>query len=363
MKKVGILTHYDVVNNGAVLQMYCLYHWLLEHNCSPTILTYQKNFDFAPEEAKKYELKLKNLPFFLKKYFIQYSPRVFFSKVKKTKLIKNFSKKEFVFEPYTTMLDGAVIGSDEVFSLEVGCNQMMYGHNLNARTVLSYAPSFGQTSLERIKLYDCEDIIKDGLTNKVKFLSVRDEKSFDLCKELTNRNDISIVCDPVILYNLDKVSVKHKKIKHKYILLYSYFKNMNSKEEISAIKSFAKQKGLKIASIGEFHSWCDINIMCDPLEWTTYFKEAEMVITDTFHGAVLSIVNQTKGLYFARNINSNKLTGLLKQFHLDEFLLKEVSLDELNRTSNLPYSKEKVLECVLRERKIGEEFLSKALEL
>ena len=138
---------------------------------------------------------------------------------------------------------------------------------------------------------------------------------------------------------------------------------MNSKEEISAIKSFAKQKGLKIASIGEFHSWCDINIMCDPLKWTTYFKEAEMVITDTFHGAVLSIVNQTKGLYFARNINSNKLTGLLKQFHLDEFLLKEVSFEELNRTSNLPYNKEKVLESVLTERKIGEEFLSKALEL
>lgn len=363
MKKVGILTHYDVVNNGAVLQMYCLYHWLLEHSCYPTILTYQKNFDFAPEEAKKYELKLKNLPFFVKKYLIQYSPRVFLSKVKKTKIIKKFLMKEFVFAPYTINLDGAVIGSDEVFSLEVGCNQMMYGHNLNAKTVLSYAPSFGQTSLERIKQYNCEDIIKDGLTNKIKYLSVRDQNSFELSKELTNRKDISLVCDPVILYNLDKINAKHKKIKHKFILLYSYFKNMNSKEEISAIKSFAKQKGLKIASIGEFHSWCDINIMCDPLEWITYFKEAEMVITDTFHGAVLSIVNQKKGLYFARNINSNKLTGLLRQFHLDDFLLKEISLEELNRACDISYNKDTVLESVLKERKNGEEFLLNALEL
>ena len=44
--KIGILTHYQVHNHGAILQMYGLYYTLKSLDYTPYILTYEKNFDF-----------------------------------------------------------------------------------------------------------------------------------------------------------------------------------------------------------------------------------------------------------------------------------------------------------------------------
>lgn len=51
--KIGILTHYDVNNQGAQLQMYALYSKLEELGHTPKVLTYSKNYDFKMEERLK----------------------------------------------------------------------------------------------------------------------------------------------------------------------------------------------------------------------------------------------------------------------------------------------------------------------
>lgn len=357
--KIGILTHYNVINNGATLQMYALKSWLEQKGHKVYILTYKKNFDYSEENAKKYNFSIKNLFFLFKSYFIKGSPALFFHKIKKHRVFKKFIKKNFTFLDYKEPLDAIVVGSDEVFSLEVGCNEMMYGHGLNADLLISYAPSFGQTNYELIKKRGCEQIIISGL-NKFDFLSVRDEYSKQTLLRLAPFK-CEVVCDPVILFDFSSTNTNIKIPKQKYILLYSYDKNMNKKEEVESIKKYAKDNNLIIVSAGTYHKWCDKNIICNPLEWIELFRNAEEIITDTFHGAVLSMITQKKALFLRQSINSNKLTSLITEFNLLDFLTDSINYERLCKFHYQEYNKEQIHQLLLDKRKYGTRYLEGAL--
>ena len=358
--RIGILTHYNVINNGATLQMYALKSWLEEKGHEVFILTYKKNFDFSEEAAKKYNPSFKNRLFVFKSYFIKGSPSLFFHKVKKHRIFKKFIRQNFKFLDYKTPLDAVIVGSDEVFSLEVGCNKMMYGYEVNANNLISYAPSFGQTGIDLIEQRGCKEIISSGL-KQFSHLSVRDIYSQETVFKLIN-SKCPIVCDPVILYDFKKINTPIRVPKEKYILLYSYDKNMNGDKEVKALKEYAKKNNLKIYSVGTYHKWCDKNITCNPLEWIEYFRNADQVITDTFHGAVLSMICFKKALFLKQSINGNKLSSLVSEFKLNNFLVEEINENVLDRFSKQVYKTDELSKLIDEKRSNGELYLTNSLK-
>lgn len=313
--KTGILTHYQVHNHGAVLQLFGLAGVLKKLGCAPSVLTYTKNYDFINKNLKnKYNISLKSLPFVIL-YLIQHGTAKTFFNIRKYMLLNKFKKKAFSFCALEQGgQDAVIVGSDEVFSLEAGFNKMMYGIDVDCKHLLSYAPSFGQTSLADIKEKGCFEQIKNGLGG-FKSISVRDKASADVINGLLGFTP-QIVCDPVFLYGFDKERTAPCRIKPKkpYLLIYAYDKNMNAAHEIFAIRKYAKKRGLLVVSAGYYHHWADKNINTDPLTLTALFNGAECVVTDTFHGAVLSILNNKSFAAFPRPINVNKLTYLLDSF-------------------------------------------------
>ena len=60
--KYGIITHYDVHNHGALLQLYGLEQVLKNLGIEAFALQYDKNYDFLGHEMKsKYEISLKSI--------------------------------------------------------------------------------------------------------------------------------------------------------------------------------------------------------------------------------------------------------------------------------------------------------------
>ena len=121
MKTIGILTHYQVHNHGALLQMYGLYHILKKLNLFPVVLTYRKDFSFVDERLiDKYTISLKSIPFYLGYLKEQGLAKTLFN-FKKHKLLNGFKERNYIFQSLQAQqLDYAVIGRDEVFSLEPG---------------------------------------------------------------------------------------------------------------------------------------------------------------------------------------------------------------------------------------------------
>lgn len=145
-------------------------------------------------------------------------------------------------------------------------------------------------------------------------VSVRDQNSKEIVKAISNI-DAQEACDPVILYGFEEEQQKMtvKLPKQKYLLVYSYDNNMNEPHEVKEIIEFAKKHGLITISVGFYHKWCDKCINASPLELIVYFKNAKCIVTDTFHGSVMSLITNSQFVALVRN-NKAKLLDLLKRY-------------------------------------------------
>lgn len=325
---IGILTHYNVYNLGAQLQMYAMKYWLEAHGHHVYILTYEKNFDFDKSEAKKNSGSFGNFAYYIKNYlFGKGLASTLFNTRKVLALKKAFEHVETV--PYDhNHCDAIIIGSDEVFSIDVGCNKMMYGHGLGNVPAIAYAPAFGRTTEELLKEFDCYDLVQDGLC-KMYALSARDEHTKEMIFALTGR-EVPMVCDPVLLCEGKGLYTSVKPIGKKYMLVYSYDRNMIDSNEINAIQSYARKHDFVTVSIGTHHKWCDRNIVCTAGEWYTYFRDADCVVTDTFHGSVVSMKNHCNvAVYIRESINAFKLESLLSETGMQDRRLPEITEEHL----------------------------------
>ena len=81
---------------------------------------------------------------------------------------------------------------------------------------------------------------------------------------------------------------------------------------------------MKIVSAGFYHNWCDFNINCNPLELLKYISNAQAIITDTFHGTIMSIIANTPMMVKVRG-NANKLSWLISEYELTDRVIYDFS--------------------------------------
>ncbi len=326
--KFGIVTHYDVHNHGAVLQLTALVKVLARKGIEAKALQFDKNYDFLGVALKsKYDISLKSVGFYIKFLLREGIGRTLYN-VKKRQTLNRFKvENNLIGEFYTDAsgLDAVVVGSDEVFALHTGPTPIFFGHAAPTDCVFSYAASFGPTTYEDIQSKHCIEFVKSGL-ERMAGVSVRDKNSQDIVVRLTG--DVpALVCDPVLLYGyVDEIKQLRKPDLPPYLLVYAYDNRMNDKQEVERIKEYARKLGLKIVSPGFYHKWSDYNVNIDPVGLLAYFKYAQCVVTDTFHGSVMSIITQSQFVVKTRD-NSNKLVNLLNEYGLTDRI--SVSLDDL----------------------------------
>lgn len=362
MKKAGIITHYNVHNYGAELQLYGLRMVLKSLGYNAAALQYRKNFDFIdPDIEAKYRISIKSVPIYAK-YLIQKGTGRTLYNIRKKKILNGFSKREGSIGEYYSKakdLDVVVVGSDEIFSLEAGPNPWYWGIGVNCDRTISYAASFGPTDMGVIEGHKCKEFVTAGL-QRMNEISVRDENSQLIVKALTGKAP-QIVCDPVFLYGFEKERriAKNDGGTENYVIVYSYDDHMNDSETINSIREYARSINAKVYSVGYYHKWCDKNISCDPLDIFKVFTNARVVFTDTFHGSVFAILCNTD-LIVKMHGNSNKLAFLMKQFRLEERIVE--SFTESQATLKRDIDFEQVNKRIDGLRKTSMEYLKEALE-
>lgn len=341
--KIRIITHHAVHNHGAVLQLYALEKVLSKYDPNVCALDYQKNYDFLDENANtKYNISIKSIPYYLGFLRKNGFTKTFFN-VKKRGVLESFKRGHAMVGEYYSRckdLDAVFIGSDEVFSIEPGLNPFFWGMGVPTDNCFAYAGSFGPTTQDFIREKHAVEYIKGGISRFSK-ITVRDENSRRIIHELSGVL-AEQVCDPVILYRFCDERNQFKRPMHeKYLFVYAYDNNMNDSEEVAEILQYAKENSIKVITAGFYHKWCDRSVNVNPLELLCWISFAECVITDTFHGTVMSMVMNTP---FATKIrgNRNKLGFLLEEYNcqnreikdfkeLGSLLNTKMSFDEVNR--------------------------------
>lgn len=266
----------------------------------------------------------------------------------------------------TNDLDLLVIGSDEVFNCiqdnpNVGFSPDLFGANAKSDRLITYAASFGNTTLSKLIDYNKEKEISTWLS-KFDAISVRDRNSLYVVEKLIKKPVVQNL-DPVLIYDfINNESLPNVNLPYKYLILYGY-NGRFSKIECKEIKKYAKLHNLKIVCIGGVQNCCDIFLNCAPLEVLSYFKNADCVITDTFHGTIMSVITQQRFITFIRKNgygNSQKLEDLLKKLKLTDRILSDLS--NLDKELNNHISYEETERIIERERINSRNYLKIQLE-
>ena len=341
--KYGIITHYDVHNHGALLQLNGLKQVLKSLGIEAKALQFDKNYDFMGREWKaKYEIGIKSIGIYIKFLFERGLGCTWFNYVKKGTLDKFRKDADLIGEYYSECeeKDGVVVGSDEVFALHTGPTPAFFGHALPTKKVFSYGGCFGPTTIEEVDRLHCRAFVASGLQSMCG-LGMRDQNSVNIGAELTGKQPV-LVCDPVILYGYEQeLKGKERPMKDKYMVIYSYDNYLNEPHEVEAIKAYAKKNGLKIVSPGFYHKWADKSVNAGPIELLNWFQHAECVVTNTFHGCVMSIITGREMAVKLRkgtssHDNANKLYNLMQEYEItdrkidDQMQLAEVFSRKVN---------------------------------
>lgn len=226
-------------------------------------------------------------------------------------------------------IDVLIIGSDEVFNClqtnpAVGYSKQLFGDYKDANQIVSYAASAGFTTLEGLDKYGIRNEVASLLKKNFDYISVRDENTFQLVKSLTGIIP-EMHLDPVLVGDFSSRIIEKNDLDN-YVIVYSYEERMsNHTHEAEAIQSFAHGRGLQTVSIGNFQTWTDLKIEASPFELLGYIKNADYIVTDTFHGTIFSIIMKKQFATLVRESNRHKLEALLKKFSLESRKVEELS--------------------------------------
>lgn len=179
---------------------------------------------------------------------------------------------------------------------------------------IALAPSFGVSKIPESMI----EMFRNGI-NGIERLSVREEAGANIIRELTGRK-AEILVDPTMVLDVDewkKIMVKPKAIlPEKYILC--YFLGRVDKQYKSVIRKLAKERNLRIVPLFDIEEIEYYSL--DPAEVLYCIENAEMVVTDSFHGTVFSILFHKEFMVFERNEGgasmNSRLDTLLKRFNL-----------------------------------------------
>ena len=373
--KIGILSLVLHSNYGGILQSYALQTVLERMGHNVIVLNrnkvLHKKFSQEIRSYVKYLLKRyllrKNIIYKStnqknkERYEREINTRAFIEKYIHTRMVKGITNETF------REVHAVVVGSDQVWrpryfkeqwntDIEDAYLRFLVDGKLKR---MSYAASFGTDDWE----YNEEDTQKcKHLLQKFNAVSVREQSGVELCEKYLGCKDVRWVLDPTMLLSKeDYESLIPQGMKVSGDLM-CYILDNNP-----VVSSFIK----RVAEEGDYKAFYANSMVNDaklsnrkrilpPVEqWLAGFRDARLIITDSFHACVFSILFHKPFIVIGnRKRGYSRFESLLKMFGLENRLIEDVAQFDQSMLNPIP---EDVYNKLEEYRKESLEFLNKAL--
>lgn len=370
MSRIGIITYHSAYNYGSVLQALATQNVVDVLGHQAHIINYRMNSqkDFYSLYRKKYGLKT-----FIKDVMLFPYQRERVVKAKKfEKVISRMNLTEELIEPddvykIDRLFDCFISGSDQIWNKHsceltpVGWEYMdPYLLKFTNKKKISYASSVASMTDEEL-----ERILPD--IEKFDYISFREDYSARKISNMLGRK-IACVLDPTLLLTQDKwdeiFNFKCEFYGKKYIFFYSLAGYKDVKPFIKSLSGIATKFGVEVYAITPFLYFRDtgnIHFVYDagPEDFLKYIWNAELIVTDSYHGTLFSI-NFKKTFYsitngLASHMRKNQVLELLGM--TDRIITK--ADDILFAKEVIPY--DRVYEIVNDQKQISITYLRNAI--
>lgn len=366
MKKVGLLTIHKAYNYGAVLQTYATMKTLNGLGFSAEIIDFttsnnrnENKFLLFPNSIRNIKHNIRNIKNPIKFY-------------KKTRRYESFFKNnysttvnKYSYANYKEIpnedFDYIITGSDQTFALNLGGNskerEVFFLPFETKSKKISYSSSMG----EKTKALNDESkgFMKKSLLD-YKNISVRERNSADFIESLIGERP-KVTFDPTLAVareEWDKIA-KPVDIKGEYIFFYTV---LSEPWVIDYVKAISQKYGLPIVALHSqnlFELGCNFirKDDCGPGEFLTLLKNAEYVVTTSFHGTAFSMIYEKRFLSLVLG-EGNRIKSLFEQFGSDENLVTE---DDLQIKDFPVPDSEKITEFMNFVKETNESYLKSAI--
>lgn len=342
MKKIGILTFHRALNYGAVLQCYALQEILKSLGASPVVIDYRQH-----EIERQHSMRL------------LVRPRRFIENISRFKFAKHFTEirntvrnrrmfNRFVAEHLrvTGTCTGSksipqdiglyVVGSDQLWNTDLTgykFDDVYIGNFPHKETskIITYAISANSKSLK-----GKDEALKSFAPNFAE-ISIREATLGKIFEEETGfptRSDI----DPTLLTTAatwtDMTNDKYGN--RKYVLVYGVRGNVGML--INMANRIAEKNGWEVIKIGSSFS---VDEMESVEDFLSLFKDAQLVLTSSFHGTAMSLIFHKTFYSFALGdggdaryvdiLNTVGLSDRIKRIDEDEFEVTSVDYTEADK--------------------------------
>lgn len=352
--KIGIITYHRAKNLGAMLQSYALQQTLEKYIGDCEIIDYrnekmENNYKVkSTKEIKSIKGKIKNLLLSKKNKEFEKVREDFNSKIQKISK-KTYNEKNI--KEVNSEYDLFVTGSDQVWNPKLNYKDSNYFLSFveDNKKRNSYAASFGTNKIDE---EDKKEIKKE--LEKFNKISIREKEGQDIIKQLTNK-DAELVLDPTLLLNeknWDNLIEENRLVKEKYIFLYTI---AHTPSILDFARKLAKKEKCKIiyfnSGYKKYSGMQNLNKV-SPQDFLNYIKNAEYVVTSSFHGLCFSI-DLHKNFYYeldkGKENNNSRLTTLTNVLGLESRKIldgkckdtKDIDYNEIEKKLNKEREKSK----------------------
>lgn len=332
--KIAIVTLIDYLNYGNRLQNYALQEALniLGFNVETLVFNSRREKNVNKLRLSKQLLNLKNMSVYdiLNKGYTKLwnyinKKELFESKSIRTDIFKRFTNA-FIKETKYSFSDNSIpkglsekydyfiTGSDQVWNPAYNKGSPIYFLTFAPKEKrIAYAPSFGVSEIKN----EFIDYYKEWISGIDK-LSVREYNGAEIIKNLIGV-DVPVLVDPTMLLTepqWDKIAKEPRnKPNEKYLL--TYFLGYTPIEYSKRIKKIATSNNLKVVKLGSIKE--KETYRTGPSEFLSYIKDCSLVCTDSFHGAVFSIIYKKPFIVYKRvgtQSMYSRINTLLDKFNL-----------------------------------------------
>ena len=334
--EVGILTYHNTRNCGALLQAYALQSVLKDLSVDNEIIDYRcKQIEDVYEIRKFYENK--NLKSFVKWLLSIHKDKIAQKKIdefkyKYLRISKTYDKSNIAYS--NSEYNAFITGSDQVWNMALNGNDSTYLLDFveNSKKRIAYAASMGSVQLtdknkglflENLPNFDCISVRENSLKT---FL----EESFGV--------NSTLVLDPTLLLKKENYKFDcNLKNNGKYIFVYTIAPTPHI---YKAAKYLAQKTGCKIiwGHMSHKRKKGAINKNnISPEEFIEYIKNAQYVLTSSFHGMALSIIFEKQFFYDLdtnKNNNNSRLISLSEKLFLKH---RQLSANNVRFHDNIDY--------------------------
>ena len=200
-------------------------------------------------------------------------------------------------------------------------------------------------------------MIRIGL-DKFKAISVREDTAADIVEKYTGTRPV-VLMDPTLCLSSNAWSkletLPDCNFSKPYLLL--YFLGEISSERKEKIRQFAEENNLNIINLLDEKLYDKLS----PSDFIFLIHHARFVITDSFHGAVFSIIFKRHFLVFNREDGLSKMNSRIETL-LNKFDFQWINLDKVKKidSSMFIHDYEKVDVVINEEIKKTKSFLDTA---